>query len=89
VQHRVFTVATGPLARVDWNAVERQCRAFAESSGGRAYPAVRSLSVPAIYDDVLERLRVTYVLSYISPRLAGHGQQPQQVEVRLAPAAAA
>jgi Ca-activated chloride channel homolog len=86
VQHRVFTTSTGPLARVNWQAVERRSRDIAEASGGRAYPGVRALSVPAIYDDVLERLRVTYVLSYVSPRLAAGARQSHQVELRLAPA---
>jgi Ca-activated chloride channel family protein len=89
VQHRVFTQDTGPLARVDWDAVERRCRDLAKASGGRAYPRVRTLSAPAIYDDVLERLRITYVLSYVSPRLAADARQPRVVEVRLAPPAIA
>jgi VWFA-related protein len=88
VQHRVFDQATGPLARVNWDAAERRCRDLAAASGGRVFTRVRSLSVPAVYDDVLERLRVTYVLSYASPRLAAHDRHPRLVEVRLAPSVA-
>jgi VWFA-related protein len=86
VQHRIFDQETGPLRRVNWSAVERACERIAEASGGRAYRRVRPSTVASVFDDVLERLRVTYVLSYVSQRIRPDDRRAHLVEVRLAPA---
>jgi Ca-activated chloride channel homolog len=72
----------GPFARVDWAAVDRQLGKLASVSGGRAYLSLGAAEIASAYDEIMERLRVTYVLSY-SP-----GQPPapgtsRRVSVRL------
>jgi hypothetical protein len=41
-------------------------KTLARRSGGRAYMRDTELDVPAVYDDMMEHLRVRYVLTYPS-----------------------
>jgi hypothetical protein len=60
----------GLLSRVDWTACERQLERLAAVSGGRAYLKASSSDVGGIYDEIIEDLKVRYVLSY-APTLRG------------------
>ncbi len=57
----------GPLARIDWRTCTRQLETLARASGGRAYVDAATVAAPAIYDDIMEDLRVRYVITYASP----------------------
>jgi Ca-activated chloride channel homolog len=71
-----------PFARVDWNGAERQLEELAKVSGGRAYILDSNLDSPAIYDDIMENLRVRYVISYVSSNPAASGP-PRKIRVEL------
>jgi hypothetical protein len=54
----------GLLSRVDWTVCERQLERLAEVSHGRAYLKASSSDVDGIYDEIIEDLKVRYVLTY-------------------------
>lgn len=55
-----------PYGRLDWNHIEGQLREIANVSGGRLYPIYSVLNLTALYDDLMENLRVRYVITYRS-----------------------
>ena len=67
-RRRLSSAAWGLLSRVDWSACERQLERLAEASGGRAYLNAGSADVDGIYDEIIEDLKVRYVLTY-APRV--------------------
>lgn len=79
----VLDPSRGPLARVDWKECTQQLERLARASGGRAYVANTTLDVPAIYDDLMEDLRVRYVLTYVPSQPRTTAAAPRTVEVRL------
>lgn len=74
--------ATAPFARIDWSNAEKQLEMLAKVSGGRGYALDSGVGVPAIYDDIMENLRVRYVISYVSSNAATSGPA-RQVRVEL------
>ncbi|MCU1338001.1 MAG: hypothetical protein JWO19_3582 [Bryobacterales bacterium] len=56
----------GPASRIDWTRAENELQMIARSSGGRAYFPRTTLELSAVYDDIMENLRVRYVISYKS-----------------------
>ncbi|MGD1078009.1 MAG: VWA domain-containing protein [Candidatus Sulfotelmatobacter sp.] len=58
--------SAGPLARVDWNAANRGLEEIARVSGGRAYSPASTIDLFSMYDDMMENLRVRYVITYQS-----------------------
>jgi VWFA-related protein len=73
---------SAPFARIDWDGAERQLEQLAKASGGRAYAVDSTLEIPGIYDDIMENLRVRYVISYASSNPATAGP-PRKVQVEL------
>lgn len=71
-----------PFARIDWDSAERQLEELAKASGGRAYAPDSDLQVPAIYDDLMENLRVRYVITYVSSNTSTAGP-PRSIRVEL------
>jgi Ca-activated chloride channel homolog len=71
-----------PFARIDWSSAEQQLEALAKVSGGRAYVPDSDLEVPAIYDDLMENLRVRYVIRYVSSNTSTIGP-PRNIRVEL------
>jgi len=63
----------GPLARLDWTRVREELRALACVAGGRIYSAYAAHDAAAIYDDIMEYLRIRYVITYVSPSPPGRG----------------
>jgi Ca-activated chloride channel family protein len=57
---------TDPLARVDWKRAENELLAIATASGGRAYSPRTIIDLAAPYDDIMENLRLRYVITYKS-----------------------
>ena len=55
---------------------------FRCSCRGRAYVRGTTIGVPAIYDDIMENLRVRYVVTYVSQG-ALRNITPRKVQVRL------
>lgn len=81
-QTRVVNASAGPLSRVNWSELDARLARLAEVSGGRIYRDVSSFNMPGIADDMLERLRVEYVLSYIAAPGSATGDA-RVVEVRV------
>jgi Ca-activated chloride channel homolog len=82
VRARLHPVA-GPLVRIDWRNTDERVMQLAGASGGAVYHNVRTLTSSAIFDDILERLRVRYRLTYTST--AGPSDQHvRRIEIRLA-----
>jgi VWFA-related protein len=69
-----------PLVKVDWNKVEREMQTIARVSGGRTYVPSDPVNLSTIYDDLLENLKVRYVLTY---RSSSTGDSSRTVRVEL------
>jgi VWFA-related protein len=54
----------GPYAHLDWKKIEGQLGAISRVSGGRLYTPSSSSDLTGVYDDLMESLRVRYVISY-------------------------
>jgi Ca-activated chloride channel homolog len=57
---------TGPVAKMDWTKAEVELQKIASASGGRAYVPENTVDLSPIYDDMMENLKVRYVLTYRS-----------------------
>jgi VWFA-related protein len=80
-RRRLSSAAWGLLARVEWDRCERQLQRLAEASGGRAYLKAGSSDVNGIYDEIIENVKVRYVLSYATPLTAPSVRRTVQVAV--------
>ena len=69
-----------PYARINWKRAERELEQFANESGGRMYSPQSIYNLPEIYDDLMENLRVRYVITY---RSAGDGHMSDARTVRI------
>jgi Ca-activated chloride channel homolog len=58
---------TGALAQIDWTKAEKTLEEICGMSGGRAYIPQDTLDLSPVYDDMLEHLKVRYVITYSSP----------------------
>jgi len=59
--------AANPLLRTDWAMLEEKLLAIANASGGRLYSPLSTIELSPIYDDIMENLKVRYVITYKSP----------------------
>ena len=71
-----------PFARIDWDTAEKQLEKIAKDSGGRAYMIQSDTDLPAVYDDIMENLRIRYVITYVSSNLSSTGP-PRSIRVDL------
>jgi Ca-activated chloride channel family protein len=71
-----------PFARINWNAAQTQLQSLAKASGGRAYDIESDVQIPGIYDDIMENLRLRYVVTYVSSNPATAGP-PRSVRIDL------
>jgi VWFA-related protein len=78
----VVGAAPGPYARLDWKRAEKELQELATVSGGRLYSPKSALDLTAIYDDLMENLRVRYVITYKSTAGADLSA-PRAVRVEL------
>jgi VWFA-related protein len=65
-QHASVSLDAGPYAHIDWKGAESKLRQIAAASGGRMYSPEAIVDLPAIFDDLMENLRVRYVITYRS-----------------------
>lgn len=70
----------GPLVRIDWNKMENNLEEIARVSGGRVYLPNDALNLSTTYDDLMENLKVRYVIKYRSTTTA---DSPRTVRVEL------
>lgn len=73
----------GPYARVDWSRAETELQEIAKSSGGRLYSPGSTLDLSGIYDDMMENLRVRYVVRYKSSTSADDLGAARTVRIEL------
>jgi VWFA-related protein len=92
----VYVIALGPvlretaelsgaksaLAAIDWKRADTQLQEIATTSGGRFYSPGNTLDLSATYDDIMENLRVRYVITYKSTATADLNS-PRAVRVEL------
>ena len=71
-----------PFARINWTAAQKRLEALAKASGGRAYALQSDAQIPGIYDDIMENLRVRYVVTYVSSNTATAGP-PRSIRIGL------
>ncbi|HEY2547023.1 MAG TPA: VWA domain-containing protein [Candidatus Acidoferrum sp.] len=71
-----------PFARINWQNAQNQLEDLARASGGRAYLLESDVEIPGIYDDIMENLRLRYVVTYVSANPASSGP-PRSVRVDL------
>jgi VWFA-related protein len=74
--------SAAPFARIDWRAAEKQLEALAKASGGRTYVVDSEVQIPGIYDDIMENLRVRYVVTYVSSNTSTGGP-PRSIRIEL------
>jgi Ca-activated chloride channel homolog len=74
--------SAAPFARIDWSGAEKQLETLAKASGGRAYVLESTLTAAGIYDDIMENLRLRYVVTYMSSNPAPSGP-PRNIRVEL------
>jgi Ca-activated chloride channel homolog len=72
----------GPYARLDWNKTESQLGEIASVSGGRLYTVASVVDLTPTYDDLMENLRVRYVIDYRSTTNSP-ADSPRSVRVEL------
>jgi len=70
-----------PLVNVDWDKLEHQLQEIARISGGRAYTPSNTIQLSPVYDDVMENLKVRYVITYKSNNV--DASAPRTVRVEL------
>ncbi len=75
-------MANGPGARIDWKLVGKELVEIAQASGGRAYFFESTLEFGPIYDDIMENLRLRYLITYKSSVQTGL-DTPRTVRVAL------
>ena len=55
-----------PYAHINWQGAESKLRQIVAACGGRMYSPQAIVDLPAIFDDLMENLRVRYVITYKS-----------------------
>jgi Ca-activated chloride channel homolog len=73
---------SAPSARIDWKRAEHELAEIARASGGRLYSPSISIDLSVIDDDIMENLKVRYVITYKSSA-AGNLDSPRKVRVEL------
>ncbi len=65
-EHLSLLPASGPYAQLDWKRAGAELQEIATASGGRVYSPASAFELAGIYDDLMENLRVRYVITYKS-----------------------
>jgi VWFA-related protein len=74
--------STVPSVRIDWKRVNQELIQIAKASGGRAYFPGTTLDLSGVYRDILENLKVRYVITYKSSSREDPGS-PRKVRIAL------
>ena len=68
--------------KIDLSAAEKKLGEIARASGGRLYSPEHTINLAPIYDDIIENLKVRYVITYHSSN-QGHPGVPRKVRIEL------
>ncbi len=82
VLRQIMQMQDRPLANVDWGKLEHQLQEIARVCGGRAYTPSNTVQLSPVYDDVMENLKVRYVITYKSSNNVD-ANAPRSVRVEL------
>lgn len=82
VLRQIMQMQDRPLVSVDWDKLERQLQEIARISGGRAYTPSNTIQLSPVYDDMMENLKVRYVITYKSSNNID-ANAPRSVRVEL------
>jgi hypothetical protein len=77
------STSVGPYAQIDWNRARNELQEIARSSGGRSYSIGTLFDLSGIYDDMMENLRVRYVVTYKSSSNRGDWNAARTVRIEL------
>jgi hypothetical protein len=69
------------MGQIDWEKADKSLQKIALVSGGRAYSPQNTLDMSAIYDDIIENLKVRYVISYLSSTKDKNSSRNVRVEL--------
>jgi VWFA-related protein len=89
----IYAISLGPVLRdttqlhgmkisIDWKGAESKLQEIARASGGRLYSPDSIIDLSATYDDMMENLKVRYVITYHSPN-RNASTIPRKVRVEL------
>lgn len=73
----------GPYSSLNWSRAESELRKLARASGGQMYSPESSLDLTGVYDELLAKLRVQYVIQYKSHDSTS-SSKPRSVRVEFA-----
>lgn len=74
--------APAVLAKLPWQDIENKLSELATASGGRLYSPDSTIDLSSTYDDIMENLRVRYVITYKSTGTE-NPNAPSKVRVEL------
>jgi VWFA-related protein len=74
--------ASSFINSIDWKTAEKNLGDLVRASGGRLYAPNSSIALPAVYGDMLENLKVRYVITY-KPAGAANPNTQRTVRVDL------
>jgi Ca-activated chloride channel homolog len=81
VLRQIMEMQDRPLVNVDWEKLEHQLQEIARISGGRAYTPSDTIRLSPVYDDVIENLKVRYVITYKSNNGGANSTRTVRVEL--------
>jgi hypothetical protein len=81
-EYVIINEQAGPMAHIDWGKADRRLQEIASASGGRAYSRKDIVDLSPVYDDILENLKLRYVITYRSSK-GPDGSSPRSVRVEL------
>jgi VWFA-related protein len=82
VLRQIMQMQDRPLVKEDWDKLEHQLQEIARAAGGRAYTPSNTIELSPVYDDVMENLKVRYVITYKSSNNVD-ANAPRTVRVEL------
>jgi VWFA-related protein len=71
-----------PVARTQWEKAQRELQEFARVSKGRAYIPENTVNLSSVYDDMLENIKVRYIIRYRSSD-DSNLNSPRRIRVEL------
>jgi VWFA-related protein len=72
---------TASVGQMDWEKANKNLQKIALASGGRAYSPQNTLDMSVTYDDIMENLKVRYVISYRSSTKDTNSSRNVRVEL--------
>jgi hypothetical protein len=70
------------MVKADWDAAQKTLEGIAKESGGRLYSPKDTLELTSFFGDIIENLKVRYVIAYHSSSRGNPGV-PRTVRVEL------